>query len=62
MEKEKAINKTISLYPEQIKRVSKVVDINRHGQFSQFVQDSIDERLERLGVGKVESEFEKQAS
>lgn len=52
MEKEKAVNKTISLYPEQIKRVGTVVDINRHGQFSQFVQDLIEAELEKLGVKK----------
>jgi hypothetical protein len=56
MNSEKAIAKGFSIKPEQLKELSKVIDLHRHGQFSQFIQDAITEKLARL------SEQERKAS
>lgn len=48
MDSEKAIAKGFSIKPELLKRLSGVIDLNRHGQYSQFVQDAIIEKLDRL--------------
>jgi hypothetical protein len=52
MNSEKAIVRGFSIKPEQVKRLEKVIDIKRHGQFSQFVVDAISEKLDRLEKDK----------
>lgn len=47
-ENERVVKKTISLRAYQVEAVAKYVDINRYGQFSQFMQDALDERIARL--------------
>jgi Arc/MetJ-type ribon-helix-helix transcriptional regulator len=48
MKTEKAIPKGISLKPGQLEEMGKVIDIDRYGQVSQFIQDAIDEKLQRI--------------
>jgi hypothetical protein len=45
---EKVIKKAFSLYPRQLKAIGEVVDLDRHGPFSQFIQQAIDEKLDRI--------------
>jgi hypothetical protein len=45
---EKAFKRAVSLYPRQVQKMGLIIDLNRHGEFSHFVQDAIDEKLERI--------------
>lgn len=54
MNSEKAIVKGFSIKPEQLKKLAEVIDFTRHGQFSQFVQDAIEEKLSRISQNKTE--------
>jgi hypothetical protein len=47
-ENERVVKKTISIRANQVNAIAQFVDINRYGQFSQFVQDAIDERVARI--------------
>jgi hypothetical protein len=42
-----AVQKGVSLKPEQWERLGKHLNLKRHGAFSQFVQDAVDEKLDR---------------
>jgi hypothetical protein len=45
---EKAIAKGVSIRPSQLEKVGTIIDLTKHGQFSQFVCEAITEKLEKL--------------
>jgi hypothetical protein len=48
MIQDKMVVKGVSVKQSQVIRVGKFVDLSRHGQWSQFIQDALDEKLGRL--------------
>lgn len=45
MQIEKAIKKGITLKSRQVEEIEKIIDITKHGAFSQFIQDAVDMKL-----------------
>jgi len=45
---EKVIKKAVSLRPEQYRALGEVIKLDRVGPFSQFIQEAIQEKLDRI--------------
>jgi hypothetical protein len=47
-ENEKVVKRGVSLRPEQYQRMGQHIDLTRIGPFSQFIQDAVTEKLDRI--------------
>jgi hypothetical protein len=54
---EKVIKKAISLRPDQYRALGEVINLDRVGPFSQFIQDAIEEKLARISQTKTDHEL-----
>jgi hypothetical protein len=62
MIQDKMVVKGVSVKASQVEKVGQFVDLSRHGQWSQFIQDAIDLKLENLERRKAKQDTEKLAS
>lgn len=53
---EKVVKRGVSLWPDQYQRMGQHIDLNRVGPFSQFIQDAINEKLDRIENNSQETE------
>jgi hypothetical protein len=48
MNSNKALVKAFSLKPKKLDEVGQVIDLSKYGEFSRFIQEAVDEKLDRI--------------